>query len=232
MDINRFLDDSNRQLLADLSKDFHIEFKPGNVRYCSVDTINGKSIISFNPKNVDNDSLAHELLHIEFNRYKYFIGNHIYLSCKTNPKLGKVFSKRLCDYIGNCLDHYKMYPKYTERGYSPERFVMNGLEEKCSIKEAKSIKLSTFGIFNAKAIDMYIGSLISIYADHVYHDYSEHFLILKNLNSDLFDIVTTFWSKWEAFDIENIDPIFNSDIDLANCFISDIDDWCEDKSVY
>jgi hypothetical protein len=44
-------------------------------------------------------------------------------------------------------------------------------------------------------------------------------------------IVSRFWKKWEEFDIENIDPIYNSDIELCDNFISDMEGWIENRKV-
>jgi len=117
MDIERIFDVKTKSLLHDLKKDFQIEFEERKIDYCEVFTIKNQATIYYNPKIIDNESIAHELLHIKLKRYNYVIGNHIYFSCLNNPKLQKIFNKFLCDYIGNCLDHFKMYPEYLEMGY-------------------------------------------------------------------------------------------------------------------
>jgi hypothetical protein len=71
--------------------------------------------------------------------------------------------------------------------------------------------------------------LISILADHYPNNYSKHFSILKNKDSDLFEIVFQFWNEWVKFDITTNDPIFNSDRDIGNSFISKIEQWAEKK---
>jgi len=47
----------------------------------------------------------------------------------------------------------------------------------------------------------------------------------------LFGIVTDFWNKWTEFDIENIDAIYNSDIELAESFMTEMEDWIENKKI-
>ena len=85
--------------------------------------------------------------------------------------------------------------------------------------------------YSAKSVEKYIGYLISIYADHIDNDYTEHLRLLKQKNSELFEIVTNFWNKWKTFDIQNIDPIENSDFDLFESFISDMVNWVERKII-
>ena len=116
-------------------------------------------------------------------------------------------------------------------GYGAEKFVMNGLEEKCSIRDIKTLHLKFLKKYKSKSINKYIGFLISIYADHVENDYTEHLELLKSKEPELFKIVTDFWNSWMKFDIENIDPIFNLDIDLAENFIVSMEIWTEHKSI-
>jgi hypothetical protein len=108
---------------------------------------------------------------------------------------------------------------------------MNGLEEKCSIRDIKTLHLKFLKKYKSKSIDKYIGYLISIYADHVENEYTEHLELLKSKEPELFEIVTDFWNDWMKFDIENIDPIYNSDIDLAEKFIVSMENWIEHKSI-
>jgi hypothetical protein len=231
MNIEYIFDDKTKLLIQDLKNDFQIEFKEREIDYCEVYTIKNQATIYYNPKLIDNESIAHELLHIKLKRYNYVIGNHIYFSCLNNSKLQKIFNKFLCDYIGNCLDHFKMYPEYLEMGYSPEGFLKNGLEEKCSLQDIKTLNLSFLRTFKTKSIELYIGYLISIYADHIDNNYIEHLILLQEKDSDLFEVISNFWNKWKEFDITNIDAIYNSDIELADSFVTDMEEWIKHKKV-
>lgn len=229
--IEKIIDKKTSQLLEELKADFQIDFEEKNINYCEMFQINGTAKIYFNPAIIDTETITHELLHIWLNKYNYRIGNYIYMVCSENKKLGKIFTKFLCDYIENCFDHNKMYPKYLEMGYSPEKFIVNGLGEKCHIKDIKSINLKFLGTYNSNSINRYIGNLISIYADHVDNDYTEHLKLLREKDDSLFSIITDFWNSWINFDITNIDPIFNSDIELSENFITAMEFWIKDKRV-
>ncbi len=231
MNIEHTLDKITTKLLSELRKESEIVFQQKDINHCEVFTQNGNSTIYYNPNIVDNESIAHELLHIWLNKYNYIIGNHIYLSFKSNFKLSKIFNKFLCDYIENCFDHNKMYPKYLEMGYSPEKFIINGLDEKCSIDDIKKLNLKFLSKYKPDAVNRFTGYLISIYADHVDNVYDEHLNLLEKKEPELFRIVTEFWNSWTEFDIENIDPIYNSDLELAESFITKIEDWIEFKKV-
>jgi|ADurb_Leu_01_Slu_FD_contig_31_1582614_length_781_multi_1_in_0_out_0_1 hypothetical protein len=229
--IPNVLDNTTVSLLEDLQRDFDISFEQKNINFCEVFQKSGTATIYYNPKIVDSASIAHELLHIWLTRFNYSIGNHIYLCLQSDKKLNKIFNKFLCDYITNCCDHFKMYPKFIGLGYKPADFLTNSLESKATFKDVKRIKLKFLGSYNSKAINYYIGSLFSIFADHVDNDYSKQVSYLKKLDSDLFSIVSDFWNKWEIFDIENIDAIYNSDLDLTNSFIDNMSDWVENKRI-
>lgn len=226
------LDTATLELLEDLRNDFAISFETKNIDYCEVFQKSKTAIIYYNPKIVNTESIAHELLHIRLNRFNYSIGNHIFLCTQSDKKLSKFLNKFLCDYIGNCCDHYKMYPKYLDMGYSPKEFLKNGLELKTSVSDIKKIKLKFLGFYNSQSINLFIGYLFSILADHIKeNDYTEHHICLKNKDLALYNIVCYFWEKWEVFDIENIDPIYNSDLELTDSFIDGLTTWANGKSI-
>ncbi|MEH6764918.1 MAG: hypothetical protein V7655_10495 [Aequorivita antarctica] len=231
MDIHSILDKNTTNLLDELSSDFQINFEEKNINYCELFTQNKKATIYYNPEIIDTEMIAHELLHLWLNKFNYVLGNHIYLIFKSDWKLSKIFNKFLCDYIENCFDHFKMYPKFKAMGYSDEKFLMNGLAEKCSIADIKKLHLKFLGKYKADSINNFIGYLISIYADHIENDYDEHLELLKTKEPELFKIITDFWNKWVSFDIENIDSIYNSDIELVNSFMTDIENWITNKKL-
>lgn len=226
------LNTQNKRLLSDLQEVHDIEFQQKDIEYCEVFSQNNKAIIYYNPKKVDNESIAHELLHIWLNTFNYISGNGIYLPSLNHSKLRKIFVKFLCDHIGNCIDHIKMYPEYIKMGYTPEKFLINALEEKSNLNDMIILDLKNGNnIYYSKAIEIFIGNLISIYADHVENDYTKHLQVLRIKDENLFNIVTKFWNSWENFDISNIDVIFNSDKDLMFNFVEDMEIWVNDKNV-
>lgn len=227
MNLEPTINKQNQELLAELRKSFDVDFDKNDKDYCSMFSKNNKKIIYYNPKTLDDASIAHELLHIWLDEFDYEIGTHIFLSCKSHEKLNKIFCKNLCDYISNCFDHLKMYPEYLRMGYESEKFVINGSAEKCSLKQIKSLKLKSLWTYKASSIEKYIGYLVSIYADHIKNNYEIHLKLLEAKDPNLFQIVTSFWNSWTIFDIENIDPIFNSDISLVDDFIDDMKVWVE-----
>lgn len=226
------LDTATLELLEDLRNDFAISFETKNIDYCEVFQKSKTAIIYYNPKIVNTESIAHELLHIWLTRYNYSIGNHLFLSTQGDKKLSKFLNKFLCDYITNCCDHFKMYPKFIEMGYSPSEFLTNSLAPKASLKDVKEIKLKLFGLYISKSVNLYIGCLISILADHAENDYTEHHAILKVKDSKLYSIVTQFWYKWVDFNIENIDPIFNSDLELTDNLVVEFTKWVKSKRIF
>lgn len=230
--IPKNLDDKTLELFNDLNKDFDISFEVKDIDYCEVFQKSKTATIYYNPKNVNSESIAHELLHIWLNRFNYSIGNYIFLCTQSDKKLSKFLNKFLCDFIENYCDHYKMYPKYLEMGYSPKEFLKNGLELKTSVSEIKKIRLKFLGLYNSQSINLFIGCLFSILADHIKeNDYTEHHTYLMDKDLSLYNIVCGFWKKWEAFDIENIDPIYNSDIELTDSFIDGLTNWAKNKTL-
>jgi len=229
--IPKNIDEKTVELLNNLRTDFEITFEAKDIDYCEVFQKRKSATIYYNPRIANTESIAHELLHIWLNRFNYSIGNHIFLCTQNHEKLNTFLNKFLCDYISNCCDHFKMYPKFLEMGYSPKEFLENGLELKTSISDIKQIDLNLLGSYNSRSVNLFIGCLFSILADHIKeNDYAEHHRLLIEKDLKLYNIVCDFWNKWEIFDIENIDPIFNSDLELTNSFIDGLTDWAMDKT--
>ncbi|KKB45088.1 hypothetical protein HMPREF1212_05356 [Parabacteroides sp. HGS0025] len=210
---------NNKQLLQEVRKAYSVTFESHNKDYEANYTINKTAIIYYNPTKFSNEGIAHELLHLWLKTFGGFSSNHIYLAFKSDPKLCLIFSKELCDHIGNCQDHIKMYPKYIEMGYSPKLFIRDAEKEQCALNNIRLLSLDKSNIQSGQQMDMFIGYLISIYAHHIKLDYSQHLLLLKQKDLELFEVVTEFWQSWEQFDNFNVDPIYNSDFDLYENFI-------------
>lgn len=229
--IQQIIDQPTTELMTELKEEFIISFEPWNKGYCEVFIQNNVAEIFYNPKNIKTESIAHELLHIWLKKFNYFSSTRIFQSFENDEKLSKIFTKFLCDFILNYMDHYKMYPKYLEMGYTAENFIKEGVNSKCSLSQINFLFLKPFGVYKAASVNLYIGSLFSIYADHVENDYSKHLVKLKKKDSELFNIITNFWEDWKKFDIENIDPINNSDFELIESFIFNIREWASNKKI-
>lgn len=178
-----------------------------------------------------NATIAHELLHIWFKTLGGFTSNHIYLASVNLPKQSKIFSKQLCDHIGNCMEHHKFYPKFLEMGYNPKDFIRNADKEQSNLLSLKCLILGRGYQYIGQNVDAFIGNLISIYAHHRPVNYSKHLKVLKRKDEDLFNLVTEFWYRWDKFDVYNIDPVFNSDYDIYENFIGDIGEWVSNKII-
>jgi hypothetical protein len=227
--VENMLDTNNKQLLREIREKYSVKFETHNEDYAANYTANKSAIIYYNPAKFSNAAIAHELLHVWLKTFGGFSSNHIYLAFVNDPKFVHIFSKELCDHIGNCQDHLKMYPKYVEMGYSPKLFIRNAEKEQCSLTCIKQLSMDKYNVYFGKQVDMYIGYLISIYAHHIKLDYSLHLDLLKKKDSDLFKVVTDFWQSWERFDNFNRDPIFNSDHDLYENFIHAMKEWGTNK---
>jgi hypothetical protein len=229
--IPKNIEEKTLELLNNLQTDFDISFEIKDIDYCKVIQKGKTATIYYNPKIVNSESITHELLHIWLQRFYTDVGIYIFICTQEDKKLSKFLNKFLCDHIGNCCDHFKMYPKYLEMGYSPKEFLKNGLELKTAITDIKGIKLKSLGFYNSQSVNLFIGFLFSILADHIKeNDYTEHHKCLIEKDSELYYIVYDFWNKWEVFDIEDIDPIYNSDLELTDSFIDGISDWAKNKT--
>lgn len=229
--IEDFLDEQNKALLAKVRDEYTVAFEIHDKPYSGIYTINNSATIYLNSKDITNATIAHELLHLWFKTLGGFTSNHIYLACVNLPKQSKIFSKELCDHIGNCMEHHKFYPKFLEMGYNPKDFIQNAQKEQSKLSTLKRLVLGINPRYIGQNVDAYIGNLISIYAHQIPVDYTKHLSILKSKDADLFELVTDFWDRWDKFDANNIDPIFNSDFDIYEKFIWDIGEWVSDRII-
>lgn len=224
-------DNQTEMLYNELKSEFNISFQIWNNNYAGVYTQSKNAVISFNPKKATSACLAHELLHIWLKRFNYISSNYLRMALESHPFLSRVFDVKLAEHIGNCMDHFKMYPKFLEMGYEPTDFIKDGGKKQSSLVSIWLIGLERKGKYNPVSVNLFIGHLISILADHCDNDYSKHLQSLKEKDEDLYSIVTSFWEEWIQFDIENIDPIYNSDIELIDRFIISMEEWCETKEI-
>lgn len=231
LEIEEQLDEQNRLLLSEVRNKMSVKFEIFNKPYFENFSINNNATIYVNPKIFNNSSVAHELLHAWFRCLGLHGSNMIYLSAEGKPKFNTVFDKKLCDHIGNCMDHYKIYPKFLEMGYEPETFLSSkGLQ--CDINSIRKLRIQSNNVYSAKHLNNYVGYLISIYADHLSNDYSQHLAQMQSIEPELFNIVSKFWRAWQDIDITNPDPITRMDFEAINDFIMNMEDWMVDKSIY
>lgn len=230
MNVEKYLDAKNQFLLAELRKVYSIDFEPRSVPYAGVYIQNKKAIVIFNPDHFSNESIAHELLHIKIRRYLN-IGNGIYTRLIYDPVFKKVFTKSLCDWITNFFEHSKIFPLYRAMGYSSSNFIINANDEQCRIEDISSLDLVAKNVYNSEQIGKYIIYLISIYSHHIKKDYEQHLKLLREIEPDLFKVVTQFWNSWIEFDLENMHLEFDCDSDLIDKFVSDIKLWGESKQI-
>ena len=225
------LDEQNKLLLEQIREKYSVNFELSNKPYFENYSINNNITIYINPRIYNNSSLAHELLHAWFRSLGLHGSNMIYLSACENKKMSKIFDKKLCDHIGNCMDHCKIFPKFVSMGYDSNDFLSSkGLQ--CDIKDVKKLRLVSNHIYSAIHLNNYIGYLISILADHLPNNYSEHIDILKNIEPDLYNIVLSFWEDWLNVDITDSNHITRTDFETINGFILNIESWILNKSIY
>lgn len=231
LEIEQIFDEPTRRLFDEVKESFTISFKSWEHDFWEVETKEKKSVIYYDVNNINADSLVHELLHLKVKQFDYLSTNYLKSGFSRHPFLSKVFDIRLCQHIGNCMDHIKMYPKYNEMGYSDKAFIRDGGKPQSNMSVIKQIFLKVNGQYSATGINQFIGNSISILADHCPNDYSKEISVLRKIDKELFEVVSNFWNEWDEFDIENIDPINNSDLELLDRFVDETENWFELKGI-
>ena len=199
---------------------------------------NGKTIIYVPFDNIDSASFTHELLHVYLRTKKVFIGGGLTLSIKGSQILSEIFSDKLIEHLGNCLDHIKMLPEFIRLGYEPNEFISDSLVNKLTDEEVLKIKnhfvtnLFFKKVYNASAIDLYIGKYFAVLAcPNKTFDYTIQLNKLKAINQELFQILEKFITAWINFDYEDDDPIRGSYHILLFDFINSLENWTHGKVI-
>jgi len=199
---------------------------------------NGKTIIYVPISNPNPASFCHELLHIFLRTKNVFIGVGLKLSIKENHILSAVFSDKLLDHIGNCLDHIKIYPEFIKLGYSSSDFISDYYENKFTTEELNDIKThfvkQTFlgKSYNKSAINLFIGKYFAVKAcPNKSIDYSCCINELNKIDANLFNILQNFYTAWHNFDYNNEDPIKGDYYQFLFEFIHDLEKWVNKKKI-
>jgi hypothetical protein len=238
MNTSGLIDNRNRDLWESLKNIYEIDIQFQNRVDYLVFSQSNKAII-YVPKNkIDPAAFTHELLHIYLRTKKVFISSGLVLSIKGYPQLSRIFSDKLLEHIGNCLDHVKMLPEYLRLGFEREDFLSDYSTHKFSKEERKIIKQNYAGssvlgkIYNSSAIDLYIGKFFAVKScPNNTRNYTNELKELETLDSSLYQILDKFFIAWTEFDYNNDDPIFGGYHSMLFDFTDELDNWATGKKI-
>lgn len=227
-EIEQIFDKSTKKLFDQVKKNFNISFSAWENNFWEVERRGDNAIIFYDTHEITTSSLSHELLHLWLKQFDFLSMNYLSFNFSRHDFWGQVWNKRLCDHVGNCMAHHKMYPKYIEMGYAPELFISNANKPQATIQVIKPIYLKRNGRTSANDTELFIAHLTSIYACSYGHNYTKQLELLKKKDKDLFDIISNFWSSWEDF---NLSYENNDTQPLYDVFMDQLKEWYENKTV-
>lgn len=231
-DINKLVDHRNAELWRTLNEHFKIALEPSSNNEYSVYSINDMATFYVVPENLCPDSFTHELLHVYLRFKKIFISAAFKNTVKRSNTLKNLLSEPLLEHIGNCLDHIKMFEKYSEMGFDPAKFILDYDKHKCSAHELAELKryYKQNGSYNSQAVDLYVGKFVAMCADfNEDFDYTACFDGLDKLDPQLFTILDQLITDWEELDIENDDILISSYYPLLTRFYDCMKIWLNGK---
>lgn len=224
------LDKHVNTLYLELCKDWNISFQEWDKDYCEVFRKDKNATIYYNIHEFSNETIAHELLHIQQKKYGYMSSNHFWFYFQEHEFFKDVFTKYLCDFIGNYMEHNKMFLTYLEMGYAPEKFVQSGGDLLADLDVLSRINLEKNGTLLAYMTETYIGNLLAILADPIEKNYAKHLQTLQEADPELYEIGVNFWGKWVNFEVEKRDVFSNNEMDIYDQFTDDLEDWYDTKT--
>ena len=160
------------------------------------------------------DSFTHELLHLWLDMNDVSVSRTLSSTFKTDQLFKFLFKPELGDHLGNCADHYKMLPLYLNMGFERNKFLQDYDSIKCSDIALTMIE----GWYNHEdypsqqyAVEQYLAIFFSMKAcPNPKFDYEESLNRLNKLDSQIYEILETFWVALDNFDVNNADSVFNS----------------------
>lgn len=226
------LESRNILLWQKLSASFKIKVNrgiaPNFSMYITKDTVT----ITTSNMEFNSSSFTHELLHLDLRFKKVLMGSSLRMFIVKNALLSHLFSEKLIDHIGNCLDHTKMLPEFIKMGYNADEFLHDFNEIKLEPELTKLISdlfKNENDYYNSIAVDSYIGKYFACKAcPNAKFVYEDRLNELKLIDSELFDALDEFWNEWLEFDINN-DSVTNDYHMILFRFLDALESWAGQK---
>lgn len=232
------VDERNNHLWNELNKVYTIDIQFEDRAEYAAYSKNEEATIYIPNNKIDSASFTHELLHIYLRTKEIYIGSGLKLFIKENQNLSMIFSDRLLEHIGNCLDHMKMLPEFLKLGYERNNFISDYSKNKLTVEELSEIKLyflspGLFGVtYNSTAIDSFIGKFFAAKAcPDDSRNYNNELAELKSVDSNLYSILDKFIIAWHNFDINDNDPITGDYHSMLFEFVDDLETWTIGKKI-
>lgn len=232
--VSKLIDDRNRILWNDLNawREIGIEYNDNNWYSCF--TGPNRITIYLNKQIISPGGFTHELLHILLYKKEVYVSQSLHSRVREMDAVKWVISRELVDHIGNCLDHIKMLPIYFDMGYDWGEFATDSYQEKITEDDILTIQsgLRRFDKYDARIVDFFIGKFIAAVAcPNTSADYTSRFNAMRQVERELFDVLSPFVDLWKAFDIDANDP-FNSYRDVLSVFLDPLELWVNERSFF
>ncbi len=210
--MKELIDYRNSTLWDEINSKYNVTFHDSHDNY-GVYSINNDVTFYINKSNLCIDSFTHEMLHVYFRLQECYISSSLKVQISQSKILSSIFSEKLIEHIGNCLEHIKMLPLFLEMGFDRTKFIVDYYDNKCSDTEVIEIK-QNFKIcnnFSFQAIDLFIGKIFAMAADpNNTINYSTQYKNLSKIDLMLYQINMQMISHWTSINLEDKD-ILNDD---------------------
>ena len=234
MEITELIDKRNENLWNELNQEHSITVELTDLPHYGVYSINNESVIYVTKNNIDIASFTHELLHIYIRLKEIYFGTSLELLVRESPELSGILSKELTEHFGNCMSHILMLPKFMELGFDKKDFISDYDVNKCTKKEIQDLKdnFKVRGVYNAKAIDFYLGKYIAIKADPKQHiNYQKSLTELKKIDSELYNILEKCVSDWKNMPLTKENLWDNDHNSISFELYESLCEWTKNKSI-
>lgn len=228
--LDSLLDEKNRKIWDCISKELSIEILPIDISiYAAEFNTNSQKWVIYVPNNNLNPALfTHELLHLELQINKIYIGLAIYSICKDHTILCNIFDMSNSFLAANLLDHSLFFNKFINLGYKEEYFACDyGLDKFTKDEESSYTNyFSNPDYMKASHVANYITKIIVLKTiNETNSDYTNDLLYLKVLSPELYDIVDNFISEFTILTGFDYFYIRDNYINIIGDFLIKIEKW-------
>lgn len=223
------LDNNNKELWNVLCHKYSISLSL-TLRGSHIKRINTKVKIKMNFFQIKPYILYHELLHLYLWNKEFNMLDCIYSSVEmvNSQIIRELFSSWFIYSVSNACDHAKMYTLFSQSEYANHLFLP---KEKISynkiILNLKDFNWNTY--YSIKHIRVYILLFIESSYMQNQRQKDEIFVELNKIDDELFLILQSFLNELLKYDLESKNHLALSPLSSAHFFLTDLDEWLENK---
>lgn len=179
------------------------------------------------PNDCKIERLTHELIRIYLQSKGITITNCLVQLFYEEPLLDWTFTENTFMNIGHTLEDFKILPLFLESGFTREQFFTSyGIEAISEFHKNRIILGFNRSTPSRHSVELYVFKFFTIKWGTIYSDEClDFYKQLRLLNTDLYEILDTFYKEWMGFDVDRFEQHVYSYDFFSKKFVHDLGIW-------